>query len=240
MWKLLVMCGLLAGCSDVAVDDDGEAETGEAIELGKADADTFAGLYRWARADRPYWNTDVPALELAGTGYIRSRCYGFDCEKLIPQTGRREIVRTSSGKDFVRFLSFTRTWDENAGEWLEEPALADTFEIKKTTKGIKLRKTYSSRWITLDKVTKEKTCVASGGEWGATDPACTCENVANADWSHYVGFFPGLGGCFEIFAANEDGCSESGSYTDDDSTSIGTYCHCPLDTYETQSGCAAI
>jgi hypothetical protein len=239
MLRLLLCGAVLAGCADGAVDDgaDAEAESGAAIALGKADADDFAGLYRWS-STRAYWNTDLPSLELVGTTYIRSRCYGYDCANLVPQTGHRQIVRTSSGKVYVRFMSFTRTWDADAEEWLESPALADTYEIKRTSSGIKLRKTYQSRWISLAKVTRAKACTASGGAW--SNDECTCDNVANADWSHYVGFFPGLGGCFEIFAANEDGCSETGSYTDDDGTAIGTYCHCPLDTYETQQGCESI
>jgi hypothetical protein len=237
---VLAICGLW-GCSEPIDEtiDDADAESGDAMELGKADADDLAGVYRWASSTQPYWNNDVPSLELVGASYIRSRCYGFDCANLVPQTGERQIVRTG-GKTFVRFMSFTREWNTDNEEWIETPVLADTFEIKKTSRGIKLRKTYASRWISLDKVTLKKACTASGGAWGNSDPRCTCDTVANSDWSHYVGFFPGLGGCFEIHASNEDGCSGTGSYTDDDATAIGTYCYCPLGTYETLAGCEPI
>jgi hypothetical protein len=238
---VLVVMVCASACSEPIDEsvDDGDAELGSVVELGKGDASDFAGIYRWADASRPYWNNDIPSLQLAGSGYVRSRCFGFNCATLVPQFGDRKIVRVS-GKVFVRFMSFTREWNADNEEWIETPVLADTYEIKKTTRGIKLRKTYTSRWISLDKITERQACTLSGGDWGIETPPCTCDAVANPDWSHYMASFPGLGGCFEIFAANEDGCSSTGSYTDDDATVIGTYCSCPLGTHETQAGCEAI
>jgi hypothetical protein len=241
---VMMVVGLLlaGGCAEEGDDslDDAEAEETDGVSLDKADAEDFAGLYRWSYDDRPYWANDIPSIEIRPAHYVRSRCYKRDCALLVPQSGALELVRTSAGKKYLRFMSYKRTWLEENGEWLETPALADTYEIKKTRTGIKLRKTRSSRWFSLRESTLEDICLASGGEPGEDPTPCTCEELAGGDWSHYMGFFPGLGGCFEIFAANEDTCSSTGSYTDDDATSIGTYCRCPLGTYETQEGCVDI
>jgi hypothetical protein len=241
-WMVVALV-LAVGCSDATDDtlDDGEAESGEGVTLGKADAEAYAGLYRWTDQDRPYWKNDIPAIQLRPAHYVRTRCYGRDCAKLVPQFGDLELVRTSAGKKFLRFMSYERVWEPVHEEWQTNPVVADTYEIKKTRSGIKLRKTYSSRWFSLARISEQELCTGSGGWWDEdAGPLCTCDELNGADWSHYIGFFPGLGGCFEVFAADEDECSSTGQYTDDDATPIGTYCRCPVDTYETLEGCQPI
>lgn len=228
----------LAGCATASDDlDDADAEDGSALTLGAADTAAFTGVYTWSYATRPYWANDIPSIQLTADTYIRSRCYGYDCAKLVPQTGGVQWYRSSAGKTYVRFGSFEKV--QSGDEWLDHTVIADVYEIKTTSGGIKLRKTYSDRWFYLKRRTLEAECAASGGEWA--DGACACPALANSDWSHYIGFFAGLGGCFEIFATGEDGCdSTHGSYLDDDGNAIGTYCLCPVGTYETNAGCTAL
>jgi hypothetical protein len=236
---LLLATGCATGCAaapDDSAVDDAEGETGAALDHG-ADAASLTGTYRWSYATRPYWNNDIPSLQLDAGSYVRSRCYGWDCEKLVPQVGTVEVVQSSSHKTYLRFMSFEKSLVGD--EWIEEPVVADTYEVLPTEHGIKLRKTYTSRWFYLRAVTPEDACTQSGGEWSAG--ACACPGEGEGDWSHYTAFFYGLGGCFEIFATGEDGCDQShGSYTDDDATAIGTYCICPVGTYETTGGCETI
>jgi hypothetical protein len=232
---LTVVIACAAGCA-TANDElaDAEAEDAAALEISVPEIARFTGVYRWSYATRPYWANDIPSLQLDGGGYVRSRCYGWDCDKLVPQTGGVTWVRSSTGNTYVRFLSFEMV--ESGEEWLEEPVVADVYEIRTTSGGIKLRKTYSNRWFYLRHTAPDAACDASGGEW--TDGACACPEIDGADWSHNIQFVPGLGGCFEIQAASEDGCMEThGSYLDDDRSAIGTWCLCPAGTYETTAGC---
>src|SRR5438046_945167 len=54
-------------------------------------------------------------------------------------------------------------------------------------------------------------------------------------------FVPGVGGCTDPAVGSEDGCDETGgSYTDDDSTRIGTFCRCGVGRYMTEGGCTDI
>jgi hypothetical protein len=227
----------LVGCATAADDlGDADAEAGDALTLGAADTAAFTGVFTWSYATRPYWANDIPSVDLTASRYIRTRCYGYDCAKLVPQTGGVQWYR-SSDKTYVKFLSFEKV--QSGEEWIDHTVVADTYEIKTTSGGIKLRKTYSDRWFYLKRRSLEAECTASGGDWASG--ACACPALDQSDWSHYIAFFPGLGGCFEIFATSEDGCdSTHGSYSDDDGNAIGTYCLCPVGTYETNAGCAAL
>ena len=231
---VLLVLALAAACADPGIDpDDEEIEAGGGALVGKADADSFLGAYRWADAERPFWANDLTALELTEARFVRARCYGYDCEHHVPQTGTYEI-RTTRGKTYVKFLSFTRELEGE--EWISTPGTLDTYEIVATDDGVKVRKTRARRWSSLVATDVADACDATGGRGDGT----TCE-CAGGEWNAYEGFFLGLGGCFDIVATNEDGCYEThGEYTDDDGTAIGTYCLCPIGTYETAAGCTAL
>jgi hypothetical protein len=237
--SLVSLVAIISGCASAGDElDDAEADASE-LSVTAADKASLSGVYRWADASKPYWNNDIPSLDLAATRYVRSRCYGWDCEHLVAQTGAVRWVKSSTNKIYLRFMSFEKQLEGE--EWIEHAVVADTFEIKKTASGVALRKTYSSRWIALDASTPAGACDASGGTWSAADATCACPALPAADWSHRIDFVPGLGGCFEIFASNEEGCDEThGAYLDDDASALGTWCLCPVGTYETQAGCAAL
>src|SRR5439155_1296062 len=79
---------------------------------------------------------------------------------------------------------------------------------------------------TLAAATDGGLCANSGGTWSGS---CECASGM---------FVPGVGGCTDPAVGSEDGCDETGgSYTDDDSTRIGTFCRCGVGRYMTEGGC---
>src|SRR5258706_15344590 len=91
----LAFAGCAAGTDAL---DDAAAEDGAALTLGAADAAAFTGTFTWSYSTRPYWNNDIPSVAFTAETYVRSRCYGYDCAKLIPQTGKIEWYKSSAGK----------------------------------------------------------------------------------------------------------------------------------------------
>lgn len=100
-----------------------------------------------------------------------------------------------------------------------------------------LRKSYSSRWITLYKATAKSLCTGDGGSWASDE--CTCPGNTPGAWPNTIFV---AGGCIATPGASKDGCDTSGGlWTDDDATAIGSYCVCGVGRYDDASGsCASI
>lgn len=231
----ILLAFALAACAADTTEDfsqDDEA-TDATVADGKADAPSFAGLY--VTHATHHYNGDITALQLLGgdsnTQYVRERCYHASCALSVPETDRYDTYKSSAGKTYVRFWSFTIGTDAN-GEHTETPTVADVYEIQATSYGVRLRKSYSTRWFALYKTTEQKSCTASGGAWSSNTCACPPDHVP----------VPGAGGCIEMPGASEDACDTSGGFwTDDDATLIDAYCRCGLDRYDDATGaCAAI
>jgi hypothetical protein len=234
---LLAFALPLAAC---AADTDDYTQDDEAFAAdagGKADAPSFAGLY--VTHATHHYNGDVTALELRGDNqYVRERCYHASCALSVPETDTYDTYKSSTGKTYVRFWSFEVGQDSN-GERTEEPTVADVYEVQKTSYGVRLRKSYTSRWFALYRATPASTCTGSNGAWDGSD--CTCAGNTPGTWPANV-FVPGAGGCVPTPGASEDACDTSnGFWTDDDATLIDSYCRCGLDRYDGPTGaCVAI
>jgi hypothetical protein len=220
---------VMAGCQDQDAGDGGADDALDATAEGapladKADAIALDGLYETTATSLK--SGDVPDVQFLPDGrYVRARCYHAGCKAPVAETDRYDVFK-SSGHTYVRFWSFTVVTDAD-GNRDQQPKVADTYELRKTAHGIKLRKTYSSRWLTLDAVTQTDVCEASGGTWNGSAP-CLCPGGNDLLTTHGA-FVPGAGGCILIGGGGEDACdSSNGLYTDDDSTLIGTYCICGL------------
>lgn len=233
----------LAACAADTTEDfsqDDEAQDAD-VAAGKADtAVHFFGLY--VTHATHHYSGDITALQLLGgdsnTPYVRERCYHASCALPIAETDRYDTYRSSAGKTYVRFWSFEVRTDAN-GERTETPTVADVYEIQATSYGVRLRKSYTTRWFALYRTTEAARCTAGGGTWdGGT---CACPGNTPGQWPATV-FVPGAGGCVPNPGASEDGCdSSNGFWTDDDATLIDSYCRCGLDRYDDASGaCAAI
>ncbi len=238
---VLVWLGLAfaVGCTEdeTALDDGSDAEAELAPAGGKADsAVTFTGVY--ASSTTTLKAGDVPNLELLATGaYVRNRCYHTACSLEVPETDKFDTFKSTSGKTYVRFWSFKVVPSPADPQRTEVPVVIDTYEIKKTSTGIQLRKTYTSRWLSLRKKTANALCTASGG----TLDAGTCACPGPTDWPGAI-FVAGLGGCTVAPGATEDDCYTSGGfYTDDDATLIGSFCRCGRGRYIADNNqCSAI
>ena len=246
---VFILCSC-ASVDDVALDQatetqDAQAETA-ACSGGKADGgSSYLGLYTTHVAT--HVAGDLTSLQLLAptsgeptTQYVRERCYHTGCALPLPETDTYDIHASASGKTYVRFYSFVAARDAS-GNLTSTPKIADVYEIVKTSAGIKLRKSYSSRWVTLYKTTPAAQCTASGGDATATTTACTCPgNQPNTSASTI--FVPGAGGCIANPGASESNCDDSGgSWTDDEATLIGSFCACGLGRYDDDTGsCAAI
>ncbi len=227
---LVLAIAFLASCAAEAKPEDASDANAEAGAV-QASTVSFVGLYTTHATT--HQNGDVTALDLQAAGsYVRTRCYHASCALPVPETDHYDTYLSSAGKTYVRFYSFTVTRDAS-GNLVTTPRVADVFEIAKTSSGIKLRKSYSTRWVSLSRTTATSRCTATGG----TDAggACTCPAAASD-------FVPGAGGCIVAPGANETNCDASnGLWTDDDSTLIGAYCECGFGRYDDASGaCAAI
>ena len=221
------------GAGDDNVDVDGEALNATADAV----SGTFVGLYATS-SSLVLQSGDISNLELRADGsYVRMRCYHPGCALAVPETDHYDTYSNSSGKTYLRFYSFRADVDAH-GERTETRAVADVYEMVRTSTTIKLRKSYTSRWITLRRTTPHALCTADGGTWNSTSP-CLCPGAGGWSRDGYVVFAPGAGGCAWVAGADESACDESGGfYTDDDSTLIGTYCRCELGQYLTNDGCS--
>ena len=231
-----------SACSDGTVDDlsDSEAEAApEQDAQGKADAPTFIGVYATS-ATTTLQDGDVPNLELRqGGSYVRRRCYHAGCALPVPETDDYDTYRSSSGKTYLRFYSFRNEWSAEHDDRTQVRVVADVYEIKKTTTTIKLRKAYSSRWLSLRKTTAAALCNGDQGSWEAN--YCSCPGETGWSSDGYVSFVAGLGGCTLIPGIDESECDETeGLYTDDDGTLVATYCLCEHGMYLANTGCEAL
>ena len=227
--RLAFVCLLLAACAvspDHTADDaaDQAAEDAPAQPAGgKADGVDFTGLYHISKST--LYSNDIADLELRSDGtYVRARCYHASCALQLPQTGKFDLYTSGSGKTYVRF------------RWADDSKIADVYEIQATTKGIELRKTYTSRWFSLFDEVPSAACAFSGGAWDDTAQACTCPNSTYSDQG-YEAFIAGAGGCVGAPSGSETNCDDSGgSYTDDEMTAISTFCVCPASQYVAVDG----
>jgi hypothetical protein len=226
---------LLAGCA-TAPTDDSEAESAPPQALGKADGPQFTGIYQSHTTH--HYNGDIPAIELRTDGhYVRERCYRASCALPVPETDTYDVYTSSSGKSYVRFYAQDIQVDASMN-LTNEPVVTDVYEIRAFSKGIQLRKAYSTRWQSLYLSSPGLACASSGGAW-TTD--CACPLNQPGTWPVQV-FVPGAGGCIATPGANEGNCDDShGMWTDDDATLVGSYCICTQGEYLTaDGGCAAI
>jgi hypothetical protein len=227
--ELLVLVAITA-CADPGVDvDDGEAEGATVAPSGDAAA-SFAGLY--AGTAGTHATGDVIALDLRvapALDYVRARCYGTECSRIVPETDHYDVYTSSAGKTYVRFWSVEISHDH--GDVDATPELVDVYEIK-TSDGVQLRKSYTTRWVTLGAASEDALCTGGGGSW--SDGACSCAAGKT--------FVAGAGGCVAIGGASEANCDASGGlWTDDDATLLGEYCICGTGRYDDASGsCAEI
>ena len=236
MRNVLAACFLvLAGCTDSAEVDTMDDAAAEAAPLsGKADGDAaLTGLY--ATASTTLADGDIPNLELlSGGAYVRARCYHAGCSARRTETDRFDTFTSGAGKTYIRFWSFKIVPNTVSGDRDQVPTVADTYEIIKTSTTIKLRKTYSSRWVSLRKRAVKSLCTTSGGTW-TTECACP----GSGTWPGTT-FIAGGGGCQAVSGTDESECDDSnGFYTDDDATLIGSYCECGIGRYASDTGCAA-
>jgi hypothetical protein len=237
MRSFLVMVAL-AGCAGQMTDDtsDTEAESAPVQADGKADGANLSGLF--VSHAKTHYNNDIPALQLRAEDYIRARCYHASCALRLPETDKLDAYTSSSGKTYLRFWSFSVARDAN-GELQPTPVIADVYEVQTTSTGIKLRKSFTSRWFTLYATSEDALCTGTGGTWNGTDCACP-GNIPGQFATHE--FVAGAGGCIDTPGASEDGCDSSdGLWTDDDATPIGSFCECGVGRYDDANGsCAAI
>jgi hypothetical protein len=238
---------LLAACTDPTIDDqsDGEAEAAAPQLVGKEDGVSFTGVYRTHTTALK--DGDVPNVELLTNAkpglpttysYVRSRCYHTNCSARVPETDTYDVYTTSAGKTYVRFWTFTITDDPNDGR-IQHPVVGDVYEITTFSHGIKLRKSYSTRWQTLYTASPSLMCSTSHGTWASGD--CTCPGNVPGTWPATI-FISGAGGCIATPGSDESNCDASGGlWTDDDATLIGAFCMCGRGRYDNASGsCAAI
>jgi hypothetical protein len=248
MRRLLIslICTATACATGVTTTDDGssdaEAETA-APGAQPLVAPAFVGLY--TSHATTHYNGDITALELqapkpgvAMTPYVRERCYHTSCALPLPETDSWDSYTSSTGLTYLRFWSFTVSRDAN-NNLISTPAIADVYQVVTSSYGIKLRKSYSSRWMALYRTTPESRCNATDGTWANGDCACPLNTPGQPIQQVFV---PGAGGCIDNPGASETNCDDSdGLWADDDGTLIGSYCLCGLGRYDDATGtCAAI
>jgi hypothetical protein len=234
MRYLAYLCLMLSACAAADDDlDDSEAETATAQDV----TGTLVGLYATSTSTT-LADGDIANLQLDANGsYIRLRCYHAGCALRVPESDHYDSYTSSSGKTYVRFYSFVTVWNTAGDDRMQKPVVADVYEVQKTSTTIRLRKSYSSRWVTLRKTTPKAQCTGDGGTWSTTTQ-CSCPGPTGWSTSGYFVFTPGAGGCVKVPGTTEDGCDTSGGYyADDDATPVGTFCSCDRGQYLTNDGC---
>lgn len=280
----LLLFSCAAGCSSAPteeVDDTSDELSSKKTTSLAALADTS-----WVSTSTSADDGDVIALRLFADGsYVRLRCYQAGCAEAVPETDHFTAF-TSKGKTYIEFWSFRRVLvtppatkgapppkgvppkggGVAAPEWDDQPAVADTYEIKKSGATLKLRKTYTTSWTKLAAVTDDALCGDSGGTWtipppppatpakgappttkgtqpaspppaGATPAAPLAPPPYCACPTAGDGFVAPIG-CMHLTVSTESACDDTnGSYTDDDATKIGTYCQCGIGRVMTETGC---
>lgn len=166
---------VLAGCTTAATDD-GEAEMAPPQPVGKTDAAQFLGLY--ASHATHHYDGDVPDLALRSDGqFIRERCYHASCAIAAPETDAFDQYTSSSGHTYVRFYGQKISHDAT-GNLVTASTIADVYEIRASSRGVQVRKAYSTRWqslytttvpFTFTTVANESNCDDSGGMWTDDD-----------------------------------------------------------------------
>lgn len=218
---------LLAGCAAQVTSEDSDAFDAPPQPVGKSDAAAFLGIY--ASHTTHHYNGDVPDLELRSDGnYVRQRCYRGSCSLETPELGAFDEYTSSTGHTYVRFYSA-----------YDVTAIVDVYEIRAFTKGVQLRKAYSTRWQSLYLSSPGLACASSGGDFDGVSCACPLNQPMMYPAQVFV---PGAGGCIANPGASESNCDDShGMWTDDEATLIDSYCICDVGQYLDASGsCTAI
>ena len=240
--RVLIAATMLffAACDGSDDASDHEAETAPPQNALKADSKSIVGLFETHAST--HQNGDITVLSLNAAGakpgstdlfYVRERCYHAACALPLPETDKYDMYSSTTGKTYVRFWSFAVVNDPKAGRG-SAPQIADVYEIKRTSTGIKLRRSATTRWTTLYSTTVAKSCTESGGTWSAG--ACTCDGNTPGQPAAII-FVPGAGGCVANPGASESNCDDSlGLWTDDDATLTGAYCVCGVGRYDDASG----
>jgi hypothetical protein len=244
-WLSFALLTMVVSSCMVGEDEDQDATEVQLSSLTADVATTLLGKFQLADGGQQAF--DLPNLNLQNNGiYVRVRCYHAACAEPVAETGQFKLVKTSTGKTFVRFYRFA--WvNQAAGTTTEQ--VVDAYEYRKTASGLSLRKTYTTRWIDLDAVDSATLCAQSGGAWHAdqtfpgaaagTTTHCNCGQSTTA-WPSPQ-FVPGAGGCVLPPAIDETTCDAThGQYTDDDPDALGDFCVCPNHTQRTATGCQAI
>ncbi|HSN27860.1 MAG TPA: hypothetical protein VLT45_16335 [Kofleriaceae bacterium] len=228
---------ILAGCATTADLDDNEAFDAPPQAVGKADAPAFVGIY--ASHLTHHYNGDVPNLELRADGrYVRQRCYHGSCALEVPETDTFDEYTSSTGRTYLRFYGQDIGHDDN-GNLVNTEVVADVYEIRTFSKGVQLRKAYSTRWQSLYLSSPELACATSGGSYDGVNCACPLNQPMTYPAQVFVA---GAGGCIANPGASESNCDDSnGMWTDDESTLIDSFCICSVGEYLDDTGsCSAI
>ena len=248
-FALLLMAATLIGCAVDATPDDAsdtEAETAAPQLAGKADGGlTFVGMYTThATTHRA---GDITALQLladadvAGVqdaNYVRERCYHTTCSLPRAESDHFAQYSSSTGNTYLRFWS-TVIGHSGTGFPTSTPVINDVYEVVATRYGIKLRKSYTTRWFSLYAITLEASCAAAGAT--ETPIGCLCP-LNSAGTFPVQNFVAGAGGCIARPADNESNCDDTGGrWFDDDDTLVGAYCLCSQGYHlDSTGGCVAI
>ncbi|GAC1549762.1 MAG: hypothetical protein NVS3B10_12990 [Polyangiales bacterium] len=246
--------GAVAGCAGTPAGDSGAVDDSVDALSSKTTASLTAfEAKNWVTTSAIAEDGDILSLHLYADGtYVRLRCYGAGCSEAVAETDR-VTAHHANGKTYLDFWSFLRqpvapppAKAAAAGgvlpkpastgpSYQNEPVIADTYEIRATASGIKLRKAHKTRWVSLASVDDATLCDASGGTWSAPSTPSPASGCGCPSGESYVA---GAGGCMHVAVSTEDACDQSnGSYTDDDATRLGTFCACGLRRTMTDTGC---
>ncbi|HEX8952203.1 MAG TPA: hypothetical protein VF945_10190 [Polyangia bacterium] len=228
MHKILALTFVLvaAGCGGQLGSGDGAADEAALAGGGKADlagnaAATVAGIYQLA--GDPAGAGDVVYLWLRADGsFAWTRCYDADCAAPVVEDGTYQLTTSSSGRKYIAFYQIGPRGDTQVH-------FNSMYAYARTASALRLRKTRTSRWMTLAAAAEPDLCAASGGTWSGS---CSC----GAGWP--TAYSPGAGGCWLSPSAGETACDDSqGTYSDDEANAAGTFCDCGYARHLTDAGC---
>lgn len=222
--SLALLLVLVSGCA-AQLGSDGAVDEAALAAGGKADsAATVAGIYQLA--GDATGAGDVVYLWLRSDGrFAWTRCYDVDCAAPVVEDGTYALTTSAStGKKYIRFEQPGVSGDAAAH-------FNSIYAYSASRASLELRLARTSRWQTLDAVSEDALCAASGGSWSGS--ACGC----GAAWPTV--YSPGAGGCWLSPAVGESQCDAThGSWSDDDANLAGTFCDCGYARHLTADGCA--
>lgn len=155
---------------------------------------------------------DLASLELdADSRFARVRCLDDGCFTAVSEDGHWQLTGST--------VSFYLEGGSVRGPMtLHADKLLDRFSYVLDGTALTLARADGSSFA-LGAIADAELCRASGGSAGAS---CDC----GRGWF----FSPGQGGCVPAPTPSETLCDgSSGSWTDDESNLLGTFCECPRD-----------